>query len=1343
MDPKDEPTLFMAGRRGRSESGFHEEQFLAQAPAPVAFPFSRISNERSPVQKLQHLHIAYSNLLRFVVVLALAARLEDEVGADEAARELVHLGQGSLEGWVAALGRLVAGLPDDALGEALRLFYQTLEVERTIRIREIVNMRAVESEVGQLTNLARFHKSQPANLADVDEASLEQGMRYALRMFREIAEPAVELFSFRLVQLTSPEGDQPAEMRELVGARETFPPLGREVPEGVIADRVYVERPDRGPLDLHPFAVFQQCYECYRENPHGDSREIFLYQGHSGRRVYYQGTRHRIATQELVAAFQSRISEGRPVEPASIDLASDVQQLLDGLAEKAVSRAREAGRYVPERYVPRKAAEHRVLRHLSHGDRPMLLIVGECGQGKSALLDRMAERLPQQGHLVLPLDLLGVVSDTDAGRAIDRQLGQPIDKLLALGEGILGPQKRLVLLVDHLDRSASPELFESFVTLAGNWEREYPFVRWVITMRPEYQTLIGSPEHSVLAPVEIDGLEGSVREHCYRLAPLDQQERNALHAQASKQDLFRTGTPLHLLKRSVRRMLCNPDLLLLTLAGYRAREIPPALTANRLLSRYWRKRVSTSKPRAEFVKALVRAMFEKRTEAVSIDDLIDAGEEALTQEVLSSGQSALIDGLCRDGVLVRHSSGEGLFSEAFYSFGHPHLLGYLLADQLSVDDRPPDAQAMAELSRESVGRNLSAELLFFLISRQAEAREYAWIEALVRDGGPVMRPILLRQLVQEEIHLRRRAPDAGDGLGPLATRLCALETGALAVLDLADATYRSGNHDRARILLTQLQESPGVGEARLAYLLGRVALQQGEHKLALKQFKKAEKRQKDARPEDDFRLVTAQAEVMLASEQAVKAEGLVRKLFDRLQVAEARELLVPCRLLLARCVAAGENAAEAAALFERALETAVQANDAMLVRQIRDAMATHLVATGDPAAAQRQLQRLLDEVGTYGDGLDETRLLVRLARLEPAGSEARRERLQKALSTAFLLGPSMTLAEVALALGEAEQQSDRLPQALDCFQQASEVGRLFEDELFLARALNRLGGAQQSRGDFQAALDHYSKSLEISKRLKDQPGLASCYHAIGLIFRSLGDGQKALDYYAKSAEVKKRLSDELGQAASWAQMAVLLAARGDDAEASRVLKAAREIFEAQDDQRGVATCLWSEGLIEQERGDNETARARYEAAQKIQEAAADRGGLAATYNQIALIHKARGDELAALKLFQQAAEIQQARGDRRGLSACYNNIGVIHDARGDFDKALEFYEMDLEITQELEDLPGTATSYNNLAILHYNQRNYVRALYYLEKSHDVYKQIGDKEAVEAMQDKIARVKAKM
>ncbi len=1348
MNPRDDPTLFLSGRSGQAESqAFSEQEFAARAPAPVSFPYCRIVSERSPVQKLQHLFLVYGNLVRFATILALAARLERGMGAEQAGQELRVLGAGDLEGWVQSLGRLTEGLADDALGRALDNFHRTLEVERTIRVREIIDMRAVESELGQLSNLARLQKSHPRNLGKVDESTLQQSLAYGLHAIREMLEQAGPLLAFRLIHRCRGAEGESEEIRELVGDREKFPSLGREVPDGMELDRVYAERPDGPPLDLHPLAVFQQCYECVRELADGDSREIFFYRGHSGRRIYYQGTRHQIATQELVSAFQQRLGGCQSLPDSDGGVPSDAKGLLESLTSRSIERARQSGRYQPDLYVARKEAEHQVLRQLCHGRQPVMLIQGECGLGKSALLDHLCLKLPRMGHWVLPLDLMSEGFLSDAASVVNESLGVAVGDLLKEAADALNVGKRLVILVDHLDRTASQDLFESFVALAADWERDYPFVRWVITMRPSFGTLmrneaIGSRtlNANVLASFERDGLEGPIHEPFYRLPQLDKQERDTLYQRATQLDRFRVGTPMHLLKSSTQEMLRNPDLLLLTLAGYRAREIPPAMTINRILSRYWRKQVGKTAERKQFSRALVRAMYEKRTESASVDDLIDTGEEALAREVLAGEQSSLIEGLCRDGVLVRHGGGEGVFNEDLFSFTHPHVFGFLLADMLE-GEQGPDARLMADLSREPVGRNLAAEPLFFLMARRAESKEIDWIEKVVSAGGPLMRTILLRLLQHEEMKLSRKKPAEQEDLGPLASELLRVEAGVYSLLDLAGQYYQRGNLARVQVLLTRLQASPVAEELRLDFLLARAAFAQGELKAALKHIKKAEKRHRDLGPSWDFKFSSTYAEVLLASDHAAKAEGLVRKLFDRLQVAEARDLLISCRVLLARCIAAGDNPEQATDLYERAIETAFQANDESQSRRIRERYVAHLMAQRDEAGARQQLEHLLEDDLSGADG--EVRLLVQMAELEPWGSQARRERLQKALAVAFQLGPSLTLAEVALALGEAEEQADRMPQALDCFLQAVEVSCLFDDLQLIARSRDRLGHTQQDLGDYEQALENFSKSLELNKRLKDKAGLASVYHSIGQIFRSMGDGQKALDYYAKSGELKKELGDEQGQAATWLQMSVLLAARGDDAEAARVLKAAKLICAVVGDQCAMAACLWSDGLIEQERGDNERALKCYEEARKIQEVENDRRGLAATFSQMALIHKGRGDDYAALKLFEQAAEIHQRRGDRRGLSACYNNIGVIYDARGDFDQALTYYERDLEIAQELEDLSGTATSFNNLAILHYHQRNFVRALYYLEKSYGVYKQLGDKGAISAMEEKIARVKAKM
>lgn len=1331
---RDEPTrIHGAGAPMSPEFLGIEESFIARAPSPIAAPYARIAATTTPAAQLACQCEAYGNIVRYLGSLALACAQESAVPASDLDRALEQMSTSDLVAWVGAFDRLVGHLDEkDPVASALLACHQLLEVEQKLRMREIVDMKAVEVQVGQLASLARFERSLPS----LDGADPNVGRRSAEfhRKALRLVLPALDpILRFRLVHVEEPK-DGAARVRELVGPKETYPPVARELP-GAIAGQVYLERPGKPPLDLHPLVVFRDCYERYKADPNGDPREAFVFKGHAGRRIHYQGTRHTLTTQELSKTFHDRFAHGRasavPLDPASTTAA----QLAGWLAELARDKV-----YDPKQHVARKTSLSRLAAHAAQRRQPLLVMTAPAGDGKTSVLAHFAQTLSADGHWVLPVDL-APRRPVGLAAIFEEVVGRPLREFLLAAAPLVPADKRLVIVVDHLERHLQRELFEELVRLAGNWDREFPFVCWVAALRTDAVDALAQDDlgaralaASALASSPRPSFDGPVDRPYFALPPLDDEERDRLYEIVQSRAGHRTLTPLHLLKQSTLEMFRRPIVMLAATDAYRGREIRSSARVADVLARYCRKRFEGHPEKAELARSLAKALWARRRELASIDALLDGASGAFAEALLSDG--AHLAALEADGVVVRSAAGGGPFADKQLRFAYPIALAYLAAEALAAS--PPTPQDLAALAKGPIGAGIAFEVIGVILAQSEGELEHARTAEVIEAGGPLLRSLAARLLAEDDAHSSSRAEPSA-----LAVALSKGVHGARALFDLAAELHARGDARRAQDLLELLAAGPLAKAEPVDYYLARLQLDKRDAKEAAKSLKRAEKQMRAPTPEWDYKLTALAVELAIGQGQAAGALGLARKLFDRLSVAGARDPLLSSRLLVAQTASAAGERDEAGRLFQRALEAAFQANLPAWILQVRRRYAEHLVLAGDPAGAAEQFLTLAVELARAGRVAEQVECQLAANDLVPAPAAERLSRLEGAVAAVEPLGPSMLLARALAARAQVHELEDRTAPAEADLRRALELARQFGDEAFQAELHARLGELLQSKGDLQNALDGYAKSIELRKRKGERKGMARTYHHIALIFRDMLEPGKSVEYFGKAIELAGTAGDVVAKARAQAQVAVLLAAQGDDAGAARHLREARTPIEQGGDTRAQGELLWCEGQIEQERGDHARATELYRKAAEVQERAGDRRGLALTYSQLALSKKAAGDHAGAIELFGKSAALCEARGDRRGLAAACNNLGVIHEAAGDRAKALEYFERDLALVTEMRDAAGMATSFGNLAIVHYNQRNFVKALYCLEQAREIHRRSGDAAALAEVEERITRVRARL
>jgi tetratricopeptide (TPR) repeat protein len=122
-------------------------------------------------------------------------------------------------------------------------------------------------------------------------------------------------------------------------------------------------------------------------------------------------------------------------------------------------------------------------------------------------------------------------------------------------------------------------------------------------------------------------------------------------------------------------------------------------------------------------------------------------------------------------------------------------------------------------------------------------------------------------------------------------------------------------------------------------------------------------------------------------------------------------------------------------------------------------------------------------------------------------------------------------------------------EALDWYRKSLYFLEELGNQAGVASSYHQLGRVAEERGDYDQALNWYHKSLDINEKLGNRAGMADSYHHLGIVAQQCGNYDQALDRYRQSLDMNEQLGNLAGMASSYGQMAVLLMTMNEPAKA--------------------------------------------------------------------------------------------------------------------------------------------------------------------------------------------------
>lgn len=325
--------------------------------------------------------------------------------------------------------------------------------------------------------------------------------------------------------------------------------------------------------------------------------------------------------------------------------------------------------------------------------------------------------------------------------------------------------------------------------------------------------------------------------------------------------------------------------------------------------------------------------------------------------------------------------------------------------------------------------------------------------------------------------------------------------------------------------------------------------------------------------------------------------------------------------------------------------------------------------------AEALFRQALEELAALGDrrrsGIVRHRLAL-LARAEgdlPRALGLGRRALEDLASAAELdpEGATPSRADALAFVGLLDFDLERLPEAVEAWEEALALRRASGDLEGQARLLHNLGHAHQLLGNAQRALDDYEQSLELR-----------AYGPVG------------------SSGPAASPAPSRGRGETLHNLGALEISLGEEERGRRHLEAAAEVWEELGDFLAGARTLDQLGLADLAAGQADLAAERFEGALELRRKAGG-GSAAVSLAHLGLARRQQGRLEEALDLGREALELFVAAGDRLGEARVRDNVGRLERDLGRPGQALAEHRRALELYRQVKDSAGESSALGALA----------------------------------------------
>ncbi|MCI0652032.1 MAG: tetratricopeptide repeat protein [Planctomycetes bacterium] len=353
-------------------------------------------------------------------------------------------------------------------------------------------------------------------------------------------------------------------------------------------------------------------------------------------------------------------------------------------------------------------------------------------------------------------------------------------------------------------------------------------------------------------------------------------------------------------------------------------------------------------------------------------------------------------------------------------------------------------------------------------------------------------------------------------------------------------------------------------------------------------------------------------------------------------------------------------------------------------------------ATGEPYKGIKVLNRALKTCSSAIDARRKAQLAARLAELRLARKDPKRainicsQALKETEEQSELEAERIKLLEVLAAAHLARGESLA---ALQHYQTLLEVVERARNEAKLASVLTILGRVYYDRGNFFRAARYLFRALDAIRRQQDLRGLSRAYDSLGKVYRNSGDLLRGLEYFNRCLRLRERIGDVEGLSPTLNSLGSLYAHTGDYHRAIRYFKRSVENSERLGDTVGIVRSFLHLGRAYYEVGELRKVESLVKQililAQEFGLPELEGEGYRLNGSLLCLRRDFKRGERDLLK----SIEIAKRHSKKNGEASALLDLGELLTEKEDFEAALKQISRGQLLAEEIQSVPLQARAH--------------------------------------------------
>jgi tetratricopeptide (TPR) repeat protein len=236
------------------------------------------------------------------------------------------------------------------------------------------------------------------------------------------------------------------------------------------------------------------------------------------------------------------------------------------------------------------------------------------------------------------------------------------------------------------------------------------------------------------------------------------------------------------------------------------------------------------------------------------------------------------------------------------------------------------------------------------------------------------------------------------------------------------------------------------------------------------------------------------------------------------------------------------------------------------------------------------------------------------------------------------------------------------------------------------------------QGNLDGAMALYKMGEQICRQIGDLDGLQENLGHQGAVLKARGNLDGAMALQQEKEKICRQLGNLNGLQTSLGSQGLILKAHGDLDGAMALYKEEEKICRKLPNPSGLKSSLGNQGTISELRGDLDGAMVLYKEVEQICRYLGNLDGLRTCLGKQASVLEKSRDLEGAFALYKEEERICRLLGNMKGLSGCLRAQGIAMSNRGEMDKASTFFQEEEQIYRATGDELGLANSLFNQAV---------------------------------------------